>query len=207
MATGQTVSAPSFHQRRSLGLRLRQATANLSLVSLQHQRNLAMSKTTPTRRLASKPRPQAFSAATWAEIQAIFDAAQSTQRRERRFSFYDYLGAVYRAYRRWKRLSMSRKTARQVGRHFQVPSRDHGSPIRILIEATLPEAGGKQHSRWVRALQFASANDITSQGLLDFFRSNGGVAGCASLAAARRKKRRSQRHRSVGPLTSNWAEF
>src|SRR3954452_18199064 len=154
-----------------------------------------MANTAPSRKLSSKEIPPAFSPATWAGIRAVFDAAQSAQRRERRFSFYDYLAAVYGAYRTWKRLGVSRRTARRLGRHFQVRSRDHGSPIRILIEATLPEAGPKQHSRWVRALQFASVNDIPSKGLLDFFRSNGGVAGCASLAAERRKRRR-QKHSS-----------
>ena|SRR2546421_6594733 len=165
-----------------------------------------MAQTAPRRKSSSDHRPAAFSAATWTDIQTVFEAAKMAKRRERRFSFYAYLGSVYRVYRRWKRLSMSKNTARQVGRTFRVPSRDHGSPIRILIEATLPEAGGKQHSRWVRALQFASVSDVPSQGLSDFFRSNGGVAGCASLAAERRRRRR-QKHRSAGPVAFHWAEF
>jgi|tagenome__1003787_1003787.scaffolds.fasta_scaffold20989007_8 hypothetical protein len=159
-----------------------------------------------TGKLSSKHRSPEFSAATWVDIQAVFEAAKMAKRRERRFAFYDYLSAVYHAYRRWKRLSISKKTARQVGRTFRVPSRDNGSPIRILIEATLPEAGGKQHSRWVRALQFASVSDVPSQGLLDFFRANGGVAGCARLAAERRRRRR-QKHSSPVPVAFHWADF
>jgi hypothetical protein len=166
-----------------------------------------MAKTAPARKLSSNHRPAAFSAATWADIQAVFDAAQAAKRGESRFSFYDYLAAVYVAYRRWKRLGISKKTARQIASTFRVPSRDGVSAIRIIIEATLPEAGAKQHSRWVRALQFASVNDIPSERLLDFFRSNGGVAGCASLAAERRKKRRKQKHSSAASLAFHWAEF
>src|SRR3954454_22138203 len=165
-----------------------------------------MAKTAPSRALLRDHRPAAFSTATWADTQAIFHAAQSAKRRESRFSFYDYLAAVYRAYRRWKRLHISKKTARQLGRTFRVPPRDGVSPLRIIIEATLPEAGAKQHSRWVRALLFATAKDIPSQGLSDFFRSSGGVAGCASLAAERRKRRK-QRHNSAASLAFQWAEF
>jgi hypothetical protein len=204
-ATGR-VTAVGAHGR-IVAFRIGQKRpTNLSLVSLQHQRKLAMAKTAPAPKLSSKHRPPAFSAATWTDIQTVFQAAKMAKRRERRFSFYAYLRAVYSAYRKWKRVSISKKTARQIARTFRVPARDGVSPIRIIIEATLPEAGRKQHSRWVRALQFASLNDIPCQGLLDFFRSNGGVAGCASLAAERRKRRKRKRS-SASPVAFHWAEF
>jgi hypothetical protein len=85
------------------------------------------------KRLASKRRPPSLKAATRTKIQAIIQAALFAERREGRFSFYDYLAAVYNAYRKWKRLSVSKKTARQIARHFRVPWRNGVSPLELLL--------------------------------------------------------------------------
>jgi hypothetical protein len=64
------------------------------------------------------------------------------------------------------------------------------SPIRVLIEATLPDANFKQKSRWVRALEYAAHEGVPAKCLGNFIRSLGGLAGCASLSARATRKRR-----------------
>jgi hypothetical protein len=69
------------------------------------------------------------------------------------------------------------------------------SPIRVLIEATLPTATVKQKSRWVRALQYLSSERVRPGEFRRFIRANGGIAGCARLAARVDRKRRRPRRR------------
>jgi hypothetical protein len=64
------------------------------------------------------------------------------------------------------------------------------SPIRILIEAALTKAEIKQKSRWVRVLEYASSENIPTEHFRKFIRANGGLAGCARLAAQQNRKRR-----------------
>ena len=73
------------------------------------------------------------------------------------------------------------------------------SPIRVLIEATLPDAGLKQKSRWVRALEYIYSEDVPPSRFRKFVRANGGLVGCARLAAQEHsKRRRPQRNRGEG---------
>ena len=156
--------------------------------------------------IRSMQRPHFLSISAQKEIEAIIRTAELVGRRDGRFAIYTYLVAVYGAHRKWRRLGRSKKTARQIACQFRLLPQKSISPIRIVIEATLPEAGRKQHSRWVRALQFAATNEIPPDGLLDFFHSNGGVAGCARLAARHRSERRTQQQRSAGRLTPDWPD-
>jgi hypothetical protein len=64
------------------------------------------------------------------------------------------------------------------------------SPIRVLIEATLPEADLKQKSRWVRALEYVYSENESPSQFRKFIRTRGGVAGCARLAVNANRKRR-----------------
>jgi hypothetical protein len=126
----------------------------------------------------------------WEEIRRSARLAANVGGRTERFALYDYLGSVYLACRKWKTLGIARKKTEEIARHFGVRSRTHWSPTRIVIAATFPEAGPKQHSRWVRALQYAFATDTPPGDIKRLFRSNGGVSGCARLAASRKRWRR-----------------
>ena len=128
-------------------------------------------------------------------IEPVTTAAYKLESRTGRFEIYEYLSAVYRMYRRWKRRKIAHRTARLLAYRLNICRRRGVSPIRILIEATFPSADSKQKSRWVRALQYASSEDASADELRSFFRSSRGVAGCAHLAAKHQPKK--NRHRNA----------
>jgi hypothetical protein len=128
-------------------------------------------------------------------IEPVATAAHKLENRPGRFEVYEYLSAVYRMYRRWKRRKIAQRTARLMAHRLDIPRRKGVSPIRILIEATFPSADSKQKSRWVRALQYASSEGASADELRSFFRSSRGVAGCAHLAAKHQPKK--NRHRNA----------
>jgi hypothetical protein len=121
-------------------------------------------------------------------IEPVTTAAHKLESRTGRFEIYDYLSAVYRIYRHWKRRKIAHRTARLLSYGLDIPRRKGVSPIRILIEATFPSADSRQKSRWVRALQYASSEGASADELRSFFRSRLGVAGCAHLAAKHQPK-------------------
>jgi hypothetical protein len=111
-----------------------------------------------------------------------------------RFEIYEHLSTVYGIYRSWKRRGIARKTARLIAHQLGIPWRKAVSPIRILIEATLPHADSKQKSRWVRALQYASSKSTSGKDLRRFFQARQGIAGCARLAAKQQPKQDRRRN-------------
>jgi hypothetical protein len=62
--------------------------------------------------------------------------------------------------------------------------------MRVLIEATLPNADPKQKSRWARALEYLASENVPTREFKRFIRANGGLAGCARLATEVNRKRR-----------------
>jgi len=127
-------------------------------------------------------------------IEPLTTAARKLESRTGRFEIYEYLSAVYRMYRGWKRRKIANRTARLMAHRLNITQRKGVSPIRVLIEATFPSADPKQKSRWVRALQYASSEDASADELRSFFRSSQGVAGCAHLAAKHQPKQNRRRN-------------
>jgi hypothetical protein len=68
---------------------------------------------------------------------------------------------------------------RLIAQEQSITRRKGTSPIRVLIEATLPEADLRQKSRWVRALEYISSEGIPPREFRKFVHANGGLAGCA----------------------------
>jgi hypothetical protein len=128
-----------------------------------------------------------------AAIRPAKEAAAQLRRRVGRFEIYDLLGAIYRIHRDWKRRKISRRSARRLARGLGVVQRRGMSPIRVLIEATLPEADSKQKSRWVRALEYIYSEDVPAKEFRKFVRRHEGLAGCARLAVPVNRKRRQPR--------------
>ena len=91
---------------------------------------------------------------------------------------------------RWKDRKIARRSARALAEELAIPRRKGTSPIRVLVEATLPNAELKQKSRWVRALEYLASEDVPTREFKRFIRANGGLAGCARLAAEVNRKRR-----------------
>src|ERR1700693_371055 len=85
---------------------------------------------------------------TWRYVEPIFKAQHQTRHQIGRFKFYDYLVAVYRTYKEWEDLGISKRMARQLVKYFKAPSRKGTSPVRTLIDATFPALDPKQKSRW-----------------------------------------------------------
>jgi hypothetical protein len=125
-----------------------------------------------------------------ATIQPVKEAAARLKQRVGRFEIYDFLKSVYRIYVVWKRHKAAKRSARALARELSIVRRNGMSPIRVLIEAALPNANFKQKSRWVRALEYIYSENVSPSQFRKFVRTRGGVAGCARLAVNASRKRR-----------------
>jgi hypothetical protein len=123
-------------------------------------------------------------------IQPAKEAVARLSKRVGRFEIYSFLKSIYRVYMRWKDRGIARRSARLMAQELSIARRKGTSPIRVLIEATVPGADLRQKSRWVRALEYISSEDIPAREFRKFIRANGGLAGCARLAAQVNRKRR-----------------
>jgi hypothetical protein len=83
-------------------------------------------------------RPIGLDSKTWRQVEPIFEALQQAQHHTGRFRFYGYLVAVYRTYKEWKDLGISKRMARQLAKYLEIPRRKGTSRVRTLIDATFP---------------------------------------------------------------------
>ena len=128
-------------------------------------------------------RPIGLNTKTWRYLEPIFEALHRARQQTGRFKFYGYLTVVYRTFKQWKDLGISKRMSRQLVKYFMAPSRKGTSPVRTLIDATFPALDPKQKSRWSRALEYAALTKVTAENLPRLFKSHSGIAGCACLAA------------------------
>jgi hypothetical protein len=142
------------------------------------------SKTRPARPI-SQP-----STAPLTTIQSVRKAATRLNRRTGRFEIYGYLEAVYSVFVGWKVRKIAKRSSRELAEELDIVRRKGMSPIRILIEATLPRAHFKHKSRWVRALEYVRSQHVSPSDFSHFVRTRGGLAGCARLAVGINRKRR-----------------
>jgi hypothetical protein len=124
------------------------------------------------------------------DIESAKEAATRLNNRIGRFEIYSFLKSIYRVYLRWKDRGVARRSARLMAQELSITRRKGTSPMRVLIEATFPGADLRQKSRWVRALEYLVSQDVPLQEFRRFIRSNGGLVGCAQLAARENRKRR-----------------
>jgi hypothetical protein len=133
--------------------------------------------------------PIGLESMTWRYVEPILETLQQAQHQTGRFRFYGYLVAVYRTYKEWKELGISKRMARRVAEYFNIPHRKGTSPVRTLIDATFPALDPKQKSRWSRALEYAALTKVTAENLPRLFKSHSGIAGCACLAAKQKPRK------------------
>ena len=138
-------------------------------------------------------RPTGLDTKTWRYVEPIFKASQQAQRETGRFKSYGCLVAVYRTYKEWKDLKISKKMARHLAKFFRTPRRKGTSPVSTLIDVTFPALDSKQKSRWSRALEFAALTKVTPKNLPSLFKRHSGIAGCARFAAIQSPKKEPQR--------------
>lgn len=131
-----------------------------------------------------------MSAELVAAIRPAEEAAARPRRRVGRFEIYDLLGAIYRVHVDWKRRKIAKRSVRILARELNIVRRKGMSPIRVLIEATFPEADFRQKSRWVRAIEYVASEGVPLRQFRRFLRRHGGLAGCARRAAMVNRKRR-----------------
>jgi len=138
-------------------------------------------------------RPTGLDTKTWRYVEPIFNASQQAQRETGRFKSYGCLVAVYRTYKEWKDLKISKKMARHLAKSFKTLRRKGTSPVRTLINVTFPALDAKQKSRWSRALEFDALTKVASENLPNLFKRHSGIAGCARFAAIQSPKKEPQR--------------
>ena len=138
-------------------------------------------------------RPPGLDTKTWRYVEPIFIASQQAQRETGRFKSYGCLVAVYRTYKEWKDLKISKKMARHLAKSFKTPLRKGTSPVRTLIDVTFPTLEPKQKSKWSRALEFAALTKARPEQLPKLFKRHSGIAGCARFAAIQSPKKEPQR--------------
>ena len=130
---------------------------------------------------------------SWGSSSASIDAAQEAAalvvRGAGSSEIYAYLRIIYSIYREWRHQKNAKQSARRLAEAGHISLRKGTSPIRVLIDATLPGADLKQKSRWVRALEYASSEGVPTAQFCKFVRTHGGLAGCARLAAMTYEKR------------------
>jgi hypothetical protein len=134
-------------------------------------------------------RPIGLDSKTWTYLKPILQALQQAQHQTGRFRFYGYLAAIYRTFKQWKDLGISKRMTRRLVMRFNIPERQGTSPFRTLIDATFPALDQKQKSRWSRALEFAALTKATPDDLPELFKSHSGIAGCSRLAAKQKPKK------------------
>jgi hypothetical protein len=160
--------------------------ANFSIIASDNSEKIAMQSVKSKPRFITR-RPLPRLAVT---LQPLRAATARLKRSTGRFAVYDFLKEVYGIYIEWKRSRIAKQSARTLADEMGIVRRKGWSPIRVLIDATLPKANFKQKSRWVRALEYAVHEDIPTKRLNNFIRTRGGLAGCARLAARSCAKRR-----------------
>jgi hypothetical protein len=137
-----------------------------------------------------------------AEIRPAKEAAARLRKHVGRFELYVVLEAIYSIYAEWKGRKIANRSARGLANELNIGWRKGMSPIRALIEAVKPDADFKQKSRWVRALEYIYAEDVPARRFQTFVGHNGGLAGCARLAAQMKRKRQlTRRDRPEGDWT------
>jgi hypothetical protein len=140
--------------------------------------------TSPIRVLRGAPSPEI------AAIQSAMKAALVLKRRIGRFAIYGFLEAIYQVYVDWKLRKSTKRSARVLTKQVGIIPRKGMSPIRVLIEATFPDADFKRKSRWVRALEYVYSEKVSPSQFRRFVRARGGINGCARLAVIANRKRR-----------------
>ena len=117
-----------------------------------------------------------------AEIAPVLRAELVARKSRKRDAAELYLKEVLRLYENWKDVGLAKRYSRRALDLVDLPVRDV-HPIRRIIDSTSTEPDRKKRSRWGRALQYALMEKAQGDKLGEFFRENGGIAGCARKVA------------------------
>jgi hypothetical protein len=115
-----------------------------------------------------------------------------------RYAANDFLIEVYRVHWEWRDRGCAKRKVALLNRQIGLARKSRQQPFKTLIVAAKCSPEAKVRSRCVRALGYALFEEIEPDELGHLFRANGGIAGCARLAAKRDPKR--------GPPRDDWAD-
>jgi hypothetical protein len=129
-----------------------------------------------------------------ASLKELRAAGQELRQTRSRYAPYAFLQHVYRIYHRWLARGGVRRHKAALMRLTAQNVRNAHHPLRALIKVANGTLEAKTASRWTRALEYALSEDIRPGALFDFFRANGGIAGCARTASKDLPKHMSKRN-------------
>jgi hypothetical protein len=133
-----------------------------------------------------------------ASLNKLISAAELLNASRGRFATYPFLLAVYETYWRWSDGGRSKKRfMSMIARLKATQPQNSRNAFKILIRSAGYSPEAKQCSRWIRALEFAICEETQPRELIELFRCNGGVAGCARMAAKKDPRK--------GPPPDSWA--
>src|SRR5205823_2429444 len=109
---------------------------------------------------------------------------------KRRFAHYQYLQRVYSLYSQLQREGLGKETSTRIGRLCDLPNDRKTHLVRTIINATSTGIDAKTASRWSQALRYCWRQRDEWSDLQGFIRTHGGIAGCASACANRKRQAR-----------------
>jgi hypothetical protein len=105
---------------------------------------------------------------------------QSTRRRD---AIYDYLRAVFKIVRQWRKehraKASSHQALRATGRANRIRNLEPFAVV-ILVSSDPRKVDAKTRSKWSRALRYCERFKPDTQGLAQFIKSRGGINECAA---------------------------
>jgi hypothetical protein len=132
-------------------------------------------------------------------LEKICGAWDDFQANRARDAVYGYLEAVFAIVSHYKRRRKTNKLLRHAFKFANLPFDKAADPFTAVIRCTYDNTvDSKTISKWARALRYASRSKAPAVRLRKFMKEAGGINGCATLYATRRKRdsRRSPRDRN-----------
>jgi hypothetical protein len=136
-----------------------------------------------------------------AAVEQIRAAARAMNASRSRYAAYEFLSVVYDQYWNWFIQGHSDERIKSViQRSSDQRHTNNEHPIKMLIKAAHCSSEAKVLSRWVRALEYISLRQARPHHVTYLLDRNGGIAGCARLAAKMDPKR------TPPPDRDDWAD-
>ena len=141
--------------------------------------------------MSKRPRKskQKHLCASTTHLGKIRAAAARMKSSRSRYSAYRFLSVIYRTYWSWVKQTTTLKQVKALALQSGQRHRNGRHAFRTMLEAADCSPEAKVLSRWSRALEYALDRGTRPSNLLSLFEHNGGIAGCARLAAKDLSKR------------------
>lgn len=123
-----------------------------------------------------------------AQARVAWKRYQSTRRRD---AIYDYLRAVFKIMRRWRKehrvKASSHQALKATGHRITIRNHEPFAAV-IFCTSAAHTVDAKTRSKWSRALRYAERFKPDTQSLAQFIKSKGGINECACLVVRSRSR-------------------